>query len=132
VSASQVAAIVARLASGPGGTLRAYDATPANPTYPYVVVYADGGVKSSDREADIRTSKTLTWQTTVVGASATQCRAALDRVTAALEDYRLTVTGYTASKVDHDSSQPVRPDESLPDRTVFIATDQWSSVFDPT
>ena len=132
MSASQVAAIVARLASGPAGTLHAHDATPSNPTYPYVVVYADGGVRSSDREADIRTSKTLTWQTTVVGTSATQCRAALDRVTAALEDWRPVVTGYTASKVDHDSSQPVRSDESLPDRTVFIATDQWSSVFDPT
>ena len=129
MSAPQVAAIVARLAAAP---LNAYDAVPANPVYPYVVVYADGGVRSSDREVDIRTRKTLTWQTTVVGTSATQCRAALDRVTAALEDYRLTVTGYTASKVEHESSQPVRPDESLPDRTVFIATDQWSSVFDPT
>ena len=132
MSASQVAAIVARLASGPAGTLHAYDAVPSSPVYPYVVVYADGGVRSSDREADIRTSKTLTWQTTVVGTSAGQCRAALDRVTAALEDWRPVVTGYTASKVDHESAQPVRPDESLPDRTVFIGTDQWSSVFDPT
>lgn len=129
MSAPQVAAIVARLAAAP---LNAYDAVPTNPTYPYVVVYADGGVKSSDREADVRTSKTLTWQTTVVGVSAAQCRAALDRVTAALEDWHPVVTGYTASKVDHPTSQPVRSDESLPDRTVFIATDQWSSVFDPT
>lgn len=131
MSAAQVAAIVARLAAQnlKGG---AHDSVPSSPSYPYVVVYADGGVKSSDREADVRVRKELTWQTTVVGTSAAQCRAALDRVTAALEDYRLTVTGYTASKVEHESSQPVRPDESLPDRTVFIGTDQWSSVFDPT
>lgn len=129
MSAPHVASIVARLAAAP---LNAHDSVPASPTYPYVVVYADGGVKSSDREADIRTRKTITWQTTVVGVSAAQCRAALDRVNVALEDHRLVVTGYTASKVEHESSQPVRPDESLPDRTVFYATDQWSSVFDPT
>lgn len=132
MSTAHVAAIVARLASGPAGTLNAYDSLPSAPIYPYVIVYADGGVKSSDREADLRVRKTLTWQTTVVGVSAAQCRAALDRATAALEDWRPAVTGWTASKVEHESSQPLRPDESLPDRVVFYATDQWSSVFDPT
>lgn len=132
MSTAHVAAVVARLASGPAGTLNAYDSVPTGATYPYVIVYADGGVKSSDREADIRVRTTLTWQTTTVGTSAAQCRAALDRVTAALEDWRPTLTGWTGSKVEHESAQPVRPDESLPDRVVFYATDQWSSTFDPT
>jgi hypothetical protein len=132
VSAAHVAAVIARIAGSGAQALAVHDSTPANPTYPYVIVYADGGVKSSDREADERIQHTQGWQTTVVGVSATQCRAALDRVNARLENWRPTVTGWTCSKVEHEDSQPVRPDTSLPDRVVFYATDQWSFVADPT
>jgi hypothetical protein len=131
VSAAVVAAIVARIAGTGSQALAVYDAKPTSPTYPYVVVYADGGVKSSDREADERISHAQGWQTTTVGVSAAQCRAALDRVNARLENWRPTVTGYTCSKVEHESAQALRPDESLPDRVVFYATDQWSTVADP-
>lgn len=117
--------------SGPQA-LAVYDSSPASPTYPYVIVYADGGVKSSDREADERIRHTQTAQTTVVGQSAAQCRAALDRVTARLENKRPVIAGWSCSKVDHPTSQPIQADESLPDRVVFFATDQWSFVADPT
>jgi hypothetical protein len=132
VSAAHVAAVVARLKGDASAPLNVYDSRPASPAYPYVIVYADGGVKSSDREADERVTHAQGWQTTVVGSSAAQCRAALDRATSRLENWRPTVTGWTCSKVEHESSQPVRPDESLPDRVVFYATDQWSLVADPT
>lgn len=128
MSASTVAAIIDRIKAQ---TLRCYDAKPSSPTYPYVVVYAGGGVRSSDREADIRVQQDIGWQTTVVGDSAAQCRAALDRVTAALEDWRPVVPGRSFHKVEHSTSQPVRRDEDLPDRTLFIATDQWRVVSDP-
>ena len=128
MSAATVAAIVDRIKAQ---TLRCYDAHPSSPTYPYVVVYADGGVRSSDREADVRVQQAINWQTTVVGESAAQCRAALDRVTAALEDWHPAVAGRSFSKVEHPTSQPVRRDEDLPDRTLFIATDQWRVVSDP-
>ena len=128
MSAATVAAIVDRIKAQ---TLRCYDAHPSSPTYPYVVVYADGGVRSSDREADVRVQQTVAWQTTVVGESAAQCRAALDRVTAALEDWHPAVAGRSFAKVEHPTSQPVRRDEDLPDRTLFIATDQWRVVSDP-
>ena len=130
MSAEHVAAVVARLSAQnlKGG---AHDSTPPAPVYPYVVVYADGGVKSSDREADERLTHTQGWQTTVVGRSAEQCRAALDRVTGCLENWRPEVAGWTCSKVEHPTTQPIRPDESLPDRVVFYATDQWSFVADP-
>lgn len=131
MSAAHVAAVVARIAGSGAQALAVYDSRPTNPTYPYVVVYADGGVKSSDREVDERISHAQGWQTTVVGISAAQCRAALDRVHARLENHRPVVTGWTCSKVEHETSQPVRPDESLPDRVVFFATDQWSFVADP-
>lgn len=132
MSAAHVEAILAR-GRGTGPTaLAGYDSRPTAPTYPYFIVYADGGVKSSDREADERIRHTQGWQTTVVGQSAAQCRAALDRLHARYENWTPTLTGWTFSKVEHEDSQPIRPDESLPDRVVFYATDQWSTVADPT
>lgn len=131
MSAPIVAAIIARIAGTGSTALAVHDSRPTSPTYPYVIVYADGGVKSSDREADERIRHTQGWQTTTVGVSAAQCRAALDRLNARLENWVPVVTGWTCSKVEHEAPQPVRPDESLPDRTVFYATDQWSTVADP-
>lgn len=128
MSAATVAAIVDHIKAQ---TLRCYDAHPSSPTYPYVVVYADGGVRSSDREADIRETQTVNWQTTVVGEDTDQCRAALDRVTAALEDWRPVVAGRSFAKVEHPTSQLIRRDEEMPDRTLYIATDQWRVVSDP-
>lgn len=132
MSAAHVSPFIAMIAGSGAQALAVYDSKPTNPTYPYVIVYADGGVKSSDREADERVTHTQSAQTTVVGSSAAQCRAALDRVHARLENKRPTVAGYTCSKVEHPTSQPIQPDESLPDRVVFYATDQWSFVADPT
>lgn len=128
MSASTVAAIVARIKTT---GLRCYDADPATATYPYVVIYADAAPRSSDREADVRVQADLGWQTTVVGEAAGQCRAALDRVVDALTDWRPVVSGRAFHKVEHLSSQPVRADDDLPDRSLFIATDQWRVVSDP-
>ena len=122
--------VKARVAAGP---LTAYDSRPTTSTYPYVVLYADGGVLASDREADERVSRTLTFQTTTVGGSAAQCRAALDRLMGQLENWRPSPAGgRTFSKVDHTGSQPVKVDEELADRVLFYATDQWRLVSDPT
>lgn len=128
MSASTVAAIVARIKTT---GLRCYDAAPSSSTYPYVVVYADSAPRSSDREADVRVQADLGWQTTVVGETPAQCRAALDRVVDTLTDWRPVVAGRVFHKVEHLSSQPVRPDDDLPDRSLFIATDQWRVVSDP-
>ena len=122
--------VKARIAAGP---LTAYDGRPTTSTYPYVVLYADGGVLASDREADERVSRTLTFQTTTVGGSAAQCRAALDRLMGQLENWRPSPAGgRTFSKVDHTGSQPVKVDDELADRVLFYATDQWRLVSDPT
>jgi len=129
VSADLAAAILERLTAAP---LKVFDSPPP-PTekYPYVVVYFDSGVRSSDREADKRITRDHGWQTVTVGSTAGQTRAAVDRVTAALEDWRPSVDGVTFSKVDHEGTQPTRPDPELPDRTLYIATDQWRAVSDP-
>lgn len=112
--------------------LKAFDTPPPTGTvYPYVINYFDAGIRSSDREADKRVRREHSWQTIVVGSNAAQVAAALDRLTAALEDWRPTVDGFTFTKVEHDGSQPTRPDPALPDRTVYIATDQWRVTSDP-
>ena len=129
MSADLPAAILERLTAA---QLKPFDSPPpTTTTYPYVVVYFDSGVRSSDRETDVRVTRSHGWQTTVVGSNAAQVRAALDRVTSALEDWRPTVAGVSFSKVEHDSSQPTRPDPTMPDRTLYIATDQWRAVSDP-
>jgi hypothetical protein len=128
-SADEVAMVKARIAAGP---LNAHDSQPTAPDYPYVVLYADGGIRTSDREADVRVQRNLTWQTTTVGTSAAQCRAALDRLNDQLEDWRPTpANGRVFSKVEHTGSQPVRVDAELADRVVYYATDQWRMVSDP-
>lgn len=131
MSAVHIAAIIARLQGDASAPLTVYDSRPATATPPYVIVYAGAGVRSTDREADERVRHTVAWQTTVVGSSAAQCRSALDRAAGRLENWAPVVTGWSCSVVDHEDSQPIRPDESLPDRVVFYATDQWSTVADP-
>jgi hypothetical protein len=124
-----VSAILDRLT---GANLKAFDTPPpTTTTTPYVVVYFDSGVRTSDRETDQRVQRDHGWQTVTVGSSATQARAAVDRVTGALEDWRPAVDGVTFSKVDHEGTQPVRRDPDMPDRVLFIATDQWRAVSDP-
>lgn len=121
-----LAAILARIESGRDGLgVRAHDATPSSPVYPYVVVYMDAGVRRADRESADLSLRDFGWQTTVVGVSAGQCRAAVDRVTAALEGWRMDPGDPSCPRVQHPTSQPVRPDETVPDRSLFIATDQW-------
>ena|SRR5690348_13465169 len=129
MSADLAAAILDRLTAAP---LKVFDTPPpTTTTTPYVVVYFDSGVRSSTREADKRVTRDHGWQTVTVGSSAAQTRAAVDRVTSALEDWSPSVDGVTFSKVDHEGTQPVRRDPDMPDRVLFIATDQWRAVSDP-
>ena len=128
---SELDAVIARLKNGPGGALNVYDSAPTTPTYPYVVVYAGAGIRDSDREADVRVRRTVDFQTTTVGSSPAQCRAALARVVDALEDWTPTVEGRSCSKVEHPVSRPMFKDDTLPDRVVYTAVDQWSTVSNP-
>ena len=132
MSASEVDAVVTRLKGSPSAPLNAYDAQPASPTYPYVIVYADAGVAYADRDTDTLGPRTITFQTTTVGQSAGQCRAALDRAVGALEGWTPVVSGRSCSRMEHPGSQPVRKDDEFPDRVLFIATDQWQFVSEPS
>lgn len=129
MSADLPAAVLARETAAP---LKAFDGPPpATTVYPYVINYFDGAPHSSEREVDTRIQRDHGWQTVVVGGSTAQVKAARERLVLAMNDWRPDVDGRTVSKVDHVGTQPVRPDPELPDRTIYIATDQWRAVSDP-
>lgn len=127
----QAEAILARLTAA---GLRALETEPTGTTtaYPYVVAYFATPLLTADRVADVRAQMVLDWQTVAVGARADQCRQALDRLNAALGDWRPVITGRRFHKVTHEGSQPTRRDPSMPDRNLYIATDQWRVLSDPT
>lgn len=131
MSAALVTAVRSRIAAAP---LTVHDSLPtgSSVTYPYVVAYFDAAPRQSDRVADKRVQRLLSWNTVVVGLTGEQCRAALDRLTTALEDWRPTIPGYASGKVEHPGSQPTRRDTDLPDRVLYIATDQWRLLSDPS
>jgi hypothetical protein len=130
VSASLTAAVLEQIAAT---GVKVYGTPPPLATaYPYAVVYFDGGPHSSDREADWRIRRTHAWYTVTVGGTVSQTQAARERVVECMNDWFPTVDNRTVSKVEHDNTQPVRQDPALPDRLVFIATDQWQAVSDPT
>lgn len=132
MSADFASAILER-GSVPGVNLTdtAPDPTKTAVTYPYTVAYFDGEPRSSEREADVRTTRNHGFQTVTVGVSIAQVRASRQRLVDLLTDWRPTVTGRTVSKIEHDGSQVAKPDPDMPDRTLYIATDQWRAVSDP-
>lgn len=123
-----VAAIADRLRST---GVRFHDARPSTPDYPYVVASFDSGPRRSTRAADVRVESVLSWQTTVVGESAAQCRAAVDRIVDALTDWTPVVDGRVCHKVRHETSRPMARDDDLPNITVLYVIDQWSVKSEP-
>ena len=94
--------------------LSVYDgAPPANPAYPMVVVYSNGGTRSvSDvsgrsRQSDVRI------QCTVHAVSTLSARIVADRVLAALVDRVPTAPGWRCGPVRHESSPPAYADDSI-------------------
>ena len=120
--ADHLAAVKARLSVS---RVNVYLSTPTAPTYPYVVLYPDSMPRESDRLADGFEAVEGILYTVVVGVTEEQCGACLDRVSTALTGWRPTLAGRLASKIRNVGSQPVRKDDSLPDKSLFIATDQW-------
>lgn len=93
--------------------------------YPHCIPYGDSDPAQFGRLGGGESERTTWLQTTVVGVSEEQCRALLARVLAALEGWHPTIPERRSYRVAHESSQPVRPNPDLPDKTLWIATDQW-------
>lgn len=129
MSASFKAAVKERVEASP---LKFFGSPPPSSTaYPYVVGYFNGDPRSSARECDSLEQRTHDFQTVVVGSSEAQVDAARARLSGAIEGWSASVDGRFVSRILNESSQVTRPDPELPDRTVFIATDQWRAVSTP-
>lgn len=117
------AALVARLTEVNARPLAHDDTSTA---YPYTVVHIGGPWVTSQSQADDRTQDAYYFQTTVVGVSQEQCDALLERVLAAFRRWRPVMADRVTWKVDKlGDGQPSRRDDDLPDRVLWIATDQW-------
>lgn len=88
-------------------------AVPANPTYPYAVVYLNAGTA---HEVDLTfdsDEQVYDVQVTCVGATAAAARITADRVRAALLDQTPTVTGRACWPIRLEASQTAREDRDI-------------------
>lgn len=93
--------------------------------YPYVVVYADAGRRSSERLTASRHRADFYVQTTCVALGEEQLTAMRTRVVDRLSAGRLVVDGRVMGWPEH-TSRPMSRDEELPDRVLFYGVDTWS------
>ena len=121
MSADLFAAVDARLSSSTRLRVGPSDA------YPYILTFPSSTLTEFDLAAS-RSSLDVSWQTTVVGVGREQTIAARDRVAEALRRWRPEVPGWSCHLVEHYDSQPARRDDDVPDRQVWVATDQWHFV----
>lgn len=100
--------------------------TLAAPAFPYTVVAVDGGRRSTERYAVAPHRSDYTIRTVVVGLSVAQAQAARDRVVAALALRHPSVAGRVVGRIEHVASLPPTRDLDVPDRSVFVASDNWT------
>lgn len=110
-------AVLALLNAVPGLTV--YDGeVPTTPpvdsdgrVHPYAVLYA--GTATNTRSTLNGASTVFQWpfQVTVVGGDRQRCSWAAGKVTGALVDQRITVTGFTTGLIGHDPGPDLRRDD---------------------
>ena len=97
-----------------GAGLTVHDgAVPANPTYPYAVLYVNSGNRDTtnlDYTSDVQSYDV---QVTSVGATAASARIYAAKAVAALLDVTPTVTGRSCWPIRLEVAQPVREDRDV-------------------
>jgi hypothetical protein len=88
-------------------------AVPANPAYPYAVLYINEGDHEETDLTSASRQQAYDVQITAVGATAASARIYATKARAALVDVIPTVTGRTCWPVRKTSSQPVREDRDV-------------------
>jgi hypothetical protein len=88
-------------------------AVPANPTYPYAVLYCNTGAREATALTLISAHQVYDVQVTSVGATAASARIVATKVLTALLDVTPTVTGRTCWPIRLESSQPAREDRDI-------------------
>lgn len=130
--AAHYAALVALI---PSGALAVYKgAAPDNPTYPYAVVWGEGGTEDSDSLADDPSTLTARAYVTVSGLSFDSAAAALKITRTALNRARPAVAGRSLWPLHQKSQQPIQADLSIGVPGFghpFYAVDQYDLVNNP-
>lgn len=94
--------------------IRVYDGqVPASPTYPYAVMWMDGGLRDSERSTDELGRASFRIQITSVGANAEAARIVADKAATALLGVAPTVAGRVSHRIRHESSEPVQDDVAV-------------------
>ncbi|MGG7450557.1 hypothetical protein ACQ3HE_06670 [Plantibacter auratus] len=120
------AAVLARLREDPVLALKTFDSVvPDKTPVPYVVVYSDQAVWSSERLDFAQIAADFSFMIHAVGERPDQAQAVAERVYAQLMNFRPTVVGRSCWPMKAEASQPVRPDRDG-EVTLWTAVD----VFD--
>lgn len=97
-----------------GAGLTVHDgAVPANPDYPYAVLYVGTGDRGPASITMASDQQTYSMQVTTVGATAASARIYAARALAALLDITPTVTGRVCWPIRLEAAQPPREDRDI-------------------
>lgn len=106
------AAVVALLDAVPDLTI--YDGrVPAEPSFPYAVLYADDGLRGPVSLTLASDQVTMTVQVTSVGATADAARVVADKVSGALLDVRPSITSRVCWPIRHEGTRPAIEDRDV-------------------
>ena len=86
---------------------------PANPSFPYVVLWGDGGLSASESLDQVPRDLTLNLRATCVGANYASCLVVLDGVRAALNRAVPVVAGRHCHEMVQEPLMGVGPDRDI-------------------
>lgn len=107
---------------------------PDSPSYPYVVLWGDGGREDSETLTDDATTLTLRINATVSGLTFASAAIILQRVRGALNRVRPAVVGRVTSRMVQTPQMPIQADLGVSIPGVghpFYAVDEYLLISDP-
>jgi hypothetical protein len=107
---------------------------PGTPTYPYVVLWGDGGAADTEALSDDPTTLTVKVYATVAGLSFDSAAIILQRVRTALNRARPTVPNRVTHRMVQTPQMPIQADLSVTVPGIghpFYAVDQYDLISDP-
>lgn len=120
-------AVLARLTASLPGDVAIYDGSvPGIPAARYVCVYGAIGMRSPDAIDGVSRAQAFDVQVTSVAVNGAQCRWLAEHVRDAITDWIPTVDGMVTPMFRHEVSRRPTADESVADRHLMFAVDQFS------
>lgn len=107
---------------------------PDSPTYPYVVLWGDGGTADTEALSDDPTTLTVKVYATVAGLSFDSAAIILQRVRTALNRAKPTVPNRVTHRMVQTPQMPIQADLSISIPGIghpFYAVDQYDLISDP-